>query len=82
MKEEMSKAVTFLKDYLEQNRSFKSFQYHNIPLDFFPKSTKTFLTYKTRDRQNTQNEILSKACIFLMMVNTLIFREILYKKSQ
>ena len=56
-KQGLSKAVTFLKDHIAQNGSFKTYQHQEVPLEFFKKTMKRFLTYKI---QNNNNQTIKK----------------------
>lgn len=47
--DEMSKSVEFLKQHLAYHHAFKSYRYNDVPMGFFPKSARKFLTYKARD---------------------------------
>ena len=50
--EEMARAVTFLKNYLENSQSFSAYQYNEVPISFFPKSIRKLLTIKTKNSDN------------------------------
>ncbi|WP_411727021.1 hypothetical protein [Methyloglobulus sp.] len=45
---EMAKAVAFLKQHLSGNQSFRDYDYQDVPLRFFPKRLRKFLTYKVQ----------------------------------
>jgi len=46
--DELSKAVHFLRQHLSGNQSFRDYDYHDVPLRFFPKTLRKFLTYKVQ----------------------------------
>lgn len=45
---EMTKAVDFLKQHLSGNQAFRDYDYQDVPLQFFPKRLRKFLTYKVQ----------------------------------
>lgn len=50
--DKLSKAVEFLRKHIAGNQSFKTYNYEDVPLDFFPETLKTFLTYETLNDEN------------------------------
>ena len=44
--EKLIQAIAFLRQHLNSNFSFRDYAYQDVPMDFFPKSLKKFLTYK------------------------------------
>jgi len=50
--DELNDEAIFLKQHIGNNKSFSSYEYNEVPLGFFPKSTLKFLTYKTKDSNN------------------------------
>ena len=51
-KQGMSRAIIFLQAHITKNSSFKKYRYKDVPLGFFPKSMRRYLTYKTRNNEN------------------------------
>jgi TnpA family transposase len=46
--DELTKAVLFLKKHLQGDKSFRDYDYQEVPLNFFPKPLKKHLTYKVQ----------------------------------
>ncbi len=44
--EKLLQAIAFLSQQLNSHLSFRDYAYQDVPMDFFPKSLKKFLTYK------------------------------------
>ncbi|MDD1607941.1 MAG: Tn3 family transposase [Methylococcaceae bacterium] len=44
--EGLIQAIAFLRQHLNGSQSFRDYEYQDVPMDFFPKSLKKFLTYK------------------------------------
>ena len=44
--EGLIQAIAFLRQHLNGSQSFRDYAYQDVPMDFFPKSLKKFLTYK------------------------------------
>ncbi len=45
---ELTKAVMFLTQHLNSKKSFRDYEYKEVPMDFFPKPLKKYLTYKVQ----------------------------------
>lgn len=42
----LTQAVAFLRRHLDSGQPFRDYRYQEVPMEFFPKSLKKFLTYK------------------------------------
>jgi TnpA family transposase len=49
---EMAKAVDFLRQHLSGNQPFRDYDFQDVPLRFFPKRLRKFLTYKVQAEGN------------------------------
>ena len=64
---ELNDAAIFLKPHIENSQSFSSYEYNEIPLGFFPKSTRKFLTYKTKGSDNKSVKKIDGDCYEFMV---------------
>lgn len=50
--EGMAQAVSFLRNHAEQHHSFEHYRYQDVPMNFFPKMHRKYLTCKAKDNNN------------------------------
>ncbi|MBT4835786.1 MAG: Tn3 family transposase [Methylococcales bacterium] len=65
--DEMNDAANFLKRHLENKKSFSNYDYDEIPLGFFPKTTRRFLTYKIKNNDNKTVKKIDGDCYEFMV---------------
>ncbi|MCU7954589.1 MAG: Tn3 family transposase [gamma proteobacterium symbiont of Bathyaustriella thionipta] len=65
--DKLNDAAKFLKQHIENSQSFRSYDYDEIPLGFFPKSTLKFLTYKTKDSNDKTVKKIDGDCYEFMV---------------